>query len=82
MINTEEKVYLKDKIATKIFSAPECRDYLLKIISAALDIDFEYLKEGYEALDIRIGTNINTINSESDILGKNRSLFCFVRNQL
>lgn len=31
-----KKKYLKDKIVTKVFSDPDCRDYLLKIISAAL----------------------------------------------
>lgn len=57
MVKLKEKKLLKDNVVTKLFTEKSCQDYLLKIISTALDISFDEIKKDFELVDIRINNN-------------------------
>lgn len=59
MTKSEEKMYLKDEVATKIFTSSECFNYTASVISATLGLDLLYVKENLTILDPKISKNIH-----------------------
>ncbi len=59
MIEEKEKMYLKDDVATKIFTSEECFNYTASVISATLGVDFQYIKNNLKLLDPKIAQNIH-----------------------
>ena len=75
MIQIKEKKYLKDKVVTKLFCDKDCQDYLIKIISKAIGIDFDDVKSGFELVDVRINANVNIKDTEADVVAENDCFF-------
>lgn len=40
-----EKTYLKDKYARKLLNAEECQEFVISIISVALELDKDYVRK-------------------------------------
>ncbi len=72
MQKLKEKKLLKDDVVTKLFTDKTCQDYLLKIISAALGISFDKIKQDFELVDIRINNKKEIKNSQADIVGESK----------
>jgi len=62
-----EEVYLKDKFATKIFK--DNKEYVIKIIKAALKDSKDILPSHFEFVDIRINDHLGLKDTTTDIVG-------------
>ncbi len=60
--------FLRNEVSTIIFSDSELRDYVVSVISASTDLDYDFLKENLELDNNRVNENINTKFSEVDAL--------------
>ena len=67
-----ERVLLKDKVVKKILTSEkkECREYLLRIISASTKIDIELLRDNIELITNDIGINKELVNTTVDMIYK------------
>jgi len=65
---TKEKphVFLKDNVANQIFRDEKCREYVICIISSALDIPKEFLREHLKVKDGRLNNSITVKAQEVD----------------
>lgn len=70
---TDEKIYLKDKVANIIFTDEETREYVECVISSALNVPREIIKDNLTLLTPRVNTNINTQYSEVDAIYENNT---------
>ena len=70
-------VLLKDTIAKKIFSSGSkaSKEYLLRIISAVINIKMEDLENDFELIHPKVSVNNKIINSEVDLIGETSDLF-------
>ena len=57
---------LNDKIANIIFTCKECRLFVELVISKALDIDLELIKDKLDLQTVRINNNVNSKYSMVD----------------
>lgn len=73
MITEERKGYLKDKIVNILLTSKETRCYTEAIISKALDIPLEIVKDNLELMSPRISENINNQYSMVDALYENNT---------
>lgn len=70
-MNTKNMRLLRDDIAGIIFTSEDCREYLISIISAALDIDADIIRAGLVLT--RVNSNINTKYSMVDAIYENKT---------
>lgn len=70
-MNTKNMRLLRDDIAWIIFTSEDCREYLISIISAALDIDADIIRAGLVLT--RVNSNINTKYSMVDAIYENKT---------
>ncbi len=66
--NKEEKKFLKDKVARLILNDESCREYLIHIIAASLDMDIDYVRENIKMINTKVGNHEDLINQEADVL--------------
>lgn len=71
----QEWNFLKDKVANLIFSDEDCRDYLITIVSKALDIDKNIIKNNLELVSARINSNVNTKYNYADNIFQNNTSY-------
>lgn len=62
---SDEKKFLKDRVATRIFRDEACRDYVKAIICKSLDIDDNAIST-LELIDPNVSANINVRNGITD----------------
>lgn len=62
--------FLNDYYATKLLSDKDSEEYLLKIISKAVGVNFEDVKKDFELVDLRLGISRDTKDTEADLLAK------------
>jgi len=67
----KRKKYLKDKIATKLLKSEECREYLISILSAALGLSKEEIRNNLELVDSKVSRNVKLKDNEVDIIFEN-----------
>ena len=72
-MHTHEKIYLKDKVASIIFTDIETRKYVEYVVSKALNIPLEIVKDNLELRTPRVNANINTQYSISDAIYENNT---------
>jgi hypothetical protein len=65
-MHTKEKKYLKDEVANIILTSDECLGYVEKIVSSALDVDLDLIKNHLILKSPRINTNVNLKYSTVD----------------
>ena len=53
------------------FTEKSCQDYLLRIISSALDISFDEIKKDFELVDIRVNNKKEFKDSKVDVVAEN-----------
>ena len=70
-MKTKEKVFLKDKVATKILKDESCREYVASIIACVLNIEKEYVMENLRLLDTEVNLNVHNKEQELDALFEN-----------
>ena len=69
----KENVIMRDNVVKKLFtSTKEGRDYLTKIICKVLDIPAENFEINIIHPDI--GTNVNVVNSQADVVAENNEI--------
>ena len=71
MNENKTKKYLNDKIATIIFT--DCRDFVIKVVSLALNISEDIIKDNLILTTPRINSNINFKYSEVDAIYENNT---------
>ena len=69
--NKKNHPFLKDKVANIIFSDEECRDYVVSIVAASLEIDREVISKNLVLVSNRVNTNVNTAYNYADNVYKN-----------
>ncbi len=62
----KEKKFLKDNIASIIFTSRDCIEYVERVVSAALGIDKKEFEGNLTLLTPRISENINIKGSNTD----------------
>lgn len=72
-MTTKEKVYLKDNIAGIIFNSPECTEYVASVISSAIGVDKEIVRDNLVLSSPRVNENINTQYSMVDAIYENNT---------
>lgn len=65
-VKDEDKMYLRDDIATMILGDPNHKDYVASIIALTIGLDKKYVMENLEYYDGRLFENINQKHSEAD----------------
>ena len=71
-MKTKEKVLLKDEVVKKIFTGSKSGTrYLERIVSYALDIPLEVVKDNLELIHPEIGISKNYVNQEVDLVYEN-----------
>lgn len=73
MNNNAKKNNLRDKIAGIIFTNEDCRDYVIKVVSVALDIKENIIRSNLKLITPRINTNINIKYNYVDAVYENDS---------
>ena len=73
MITKEKAKYLKDKVASIIFTDEYTREYVECIVSSALNIPLEIVKDNLTLLTPRVNSNINVQYSEVDAIYENNT---------
>ena len=54
-----ETKYLSDKVANIIFSDESCRDYLVSVVSSALNLDKDLVSSNLRLVSSRVNSNVN-----------------------
>ena len=72
----KEKTYLKDKYARKLLNAEECQEFVISIVSVALDLDKDYVRKNFHKLDPYVSRNVDLKNQETDVLFENDMMYC------
>ena len=67
----ENKIFLDDKVVPKLLKSEECREYLISIIAAVLNIDKEYIMDNLRLIDIEVNENIKNKDQEVDVIVEN-----------
>ena len=67
------KPLLKDDAVKRIFTAPRCQEYLLRIISEATKIPIEDVNKGFKLIPNKISVNRNINNY--DVIGKEEFIY-------
>lgn len=70
---TKEKKYLKDKIASIIFTDESCLEYVERVVSAALDIPLEIVKDNLVLETNRVNYNTNIKYNYVDAIYENNT---------
>ena len=67
--------FINDKVVKKILNSEkeECREYLVRIISAVTSIDINVLRDNIELITPEISSNTNTVNSTVDSIYKDNN---------
>jgi len=73
MVTKEKTKYLKDKVASIIFTDEDTREYVECIVSSALNIPLEIVKDNLTLLTPRVNSNINVQYSEVDAIYENNT---------
>lgn len=76
----KEKIFIKDVFITKLLKAEECREYLVSIISAVLQIDKNYVANNLKLLDTEVNQNIHNKDQEVDLLVENKEMVVNIAN--
>ena len=66
-------VYLKDKVASILFTSKDTIEYTESVVSASLNLPLEVVKNNLVLLTPRVNSNINTQYSEVDALYENNT---------
>jgi len=72
-LKIKEKKYLKDKIANIIFTDESCKEYVESVVSAALNIPLEIVKDNLILKTNRINNNLSTKYSYVDAIYENNT---------
>jgi len=67
-MQTKEKKYLRDNIASMIFTDKDCLSYVEAVISKAIGVDESIIKDNLVLKSSRINSNINTQYSYADAI--------------
>lgn len=70
---TKEKKFLKDKVASIIFTDESCREYIESVVSSAIGIDKSIIKDNLIIESPRINSNVNTQYSYVDAIYENNT---------
>ena len=73
MITKEKTKYLEDKVASIIFTDESTREYVECIVSSALNIPLEIVKDNLTLLTPKVNSNINIQYSEVDAIYENNT---------
>ena len=65
-VKDEDKMYLRDDIATMILGDPNHKDYVASIIALTIGLDKEYVMENLEYYNGKLFENIKQKHSEAD----------------
>lgn len=60
--------FLRNEVSTIIFNDSELRDYIVSVISASTDLDYDFVKKNLKLDSNKVNKNINTKFSEVDAL--------------
>ena len=68
----KDTVFINDKVVKKILNSErkECREYLIRIISEVTGLNPIALKESIELVTPEVGSNIHSVNNETDVIYK------------
>ena len=70
---TKDKPYLKDKVASILFTSKDTREYTESVIAASLNLPLEIVRDNLVLKPVRVNTNIRTQYSEVDALYENNT---------
>lgn len=68
---TKDKPYLKDKVASILFTSKDTREYTESVIAASLNLPLEVVKNNLVLQPARVNNNVNVQYSEVDALYEN-----------
>ncbi len=60
--------YLRDDVATKIFTSEKCFNYTASVIASTLKLDFDYVRNNLKLITPKIAGNVENINAEVDAI--------------
>ena len=74
-VKEKQNLFLKDKVATIIFTSEDLKDFVATVLSATIKVPVSEIRDSLVILPNRVNTNINTQYSEVDALYKTNNSY-------